>query len=345
MKTIDLHSHVVPRSLIDAMLKMPDRFDAKGRSGNGVKTVERDGAPYFENNGRLSRIDIELYDVDAKLEAMDRMRVDVSALSVAPPTYFYYLPAEAGLHASKLSNDGIAQMVAKKPDRLRGMATLPMQDADAAITELERVVKEYGFKAVELGTSIEGEQLAHPKFRMVLKTIEQLGCFIFAHPYTCTAKGGMEGYELFNTIGFPLDEVIMAAHLMFSGALDELKQLRILVAHGGGYIPYQIGRLDCAHRSRASARINTQTSPRELLQRFYFDALTHDPHSLRLLIDLVGAGHIAVGTDNPFDMGYRDPLGELEKVANLTTREKECVCFRTALSLLGEDNAINAETE
>jgi aminocarboxymuconate-semialdehyde decarboxylase len=336
MKTIDLHTHVVPRTLIDAMLKDPDRFGAKGQSGNGVKTVERDGIPYFENNGRLSAIDLELYDVDAKLEAMDRMRVDVSALSVAPPTYFYYLPPDDGLQASKLSNDGIAQMVAKKPDRLRGMATLPMQNADAAIAELERVVKDYGFKAVELGTSVEGEQLSHQKFRPVLKAIEQLGCFVFVHPYACTAKGGMEGYELFNTIGFPLDEVIMVAHLMFSGALDDLKRLRILIAHGGGYAPYQIGRMDCAHRNRASARVNTPTSPRDLLRRFYFDALTHDPHSLRLLIDQVGADHIAIGTDNPFDMGYQDPLGELEKVPNLTAHERECVCCGTAQALLDE---------
>ena len=342
MKAIDLHTHVVPRALIDAMVRDPDRFGAKGRSGNGVRTVERNGVPYFENNSRLNAIDRELYDVEAKLAAMDRMRIDISALSVAPPTYFYYLPPATGLDAAKLSNDGIAQMVAERPDRLRGMATLPMQDPDAAITELERVVKEYGFKAVELGTSIEGEQLAHPKFRKVLKTVEQLGCFIFVHPYTCTAKGSMEGYELFNTIGFPLDEVIMAAHLMFSGALDELSRLRILIAHGGGYLPYQIGRFECAHRNRAAARVDTQTSPRELLRRFYFDALTHDPHSLRLLIDQVGADHVAIGTDNPFDMGYQDPLAELDKVPNLTAREKRHVRCGTALSLLGESDALSA---
>jgi aminocarboxymuconate-semialdehyde decarboxylase len=336
MKTIDLHTHVVPRTIIDAMLKEPDRFDATGAAGNGVKTVEREGVPYFESNGRLSPIDRELYDVEAKLDAMDRMQIDISALSVAPPTYFYGLSAEGGLYASKLSNDGIAQMVAKNPARLRGMATLPMQDPDAAICELERVVRDYQFKAVELGTSIEREQLAHPKFRPVLRTIEQLGCFIFVHPYACSAKGGMEGYELFNTIGFPLDEVIMVAHLMFSGALDELSRLRILIAHGGGFAPYQIGRFDCAHRNRPSARVNTKTSPRELFRRFFFDALTHDPKSLRLLIDQVGADHVAIGTDNPFDMGYQDPLGELDKVPNLTAEERACVCCGTALSLLGE---------
>jgi aminocarboxymuconate-semialdehyde decarboxylase len=216
------------------------------------------------------------------------------------------------------------------------MATLPMQDPDAAIVELERVVKEHRFKAVELGTSIEGEQLAHPRFRPVLKTIEQLGCFVFAHPYTCSAKGGMEGYEFFNTIGFPLDEVLMVGHLMFSGALDELASLRILIAHGGGYAPYQIGRFDCAHRHRATARADTRSSPRALLRRFYFDALTHDPHSLRLLIDQVGADRVAIGSDNPFDMGYADPLAELERVPSLTAEERQHIRSGTARALLGE---------
>jgi aminocarboxymuconate-semialdehyde decarboxylase len=216
------------------------------------------------------------------------------------------------------------------------MATLPMQDPDAAIVELERVVKTYGFKAVELGTSIEGEQLAHPRFRPVLRTIEQLGCFVFAHPYTCSATGGMQGYDFFNTIGFPLDEVLMVGHLMFSGALDELARLRILIAHGGGYAPYQIGRFDCAHRHRASARASTTTSPRDLLRRFYFDALTHDPKALRYLIDQVGADRIAIGTDNPFDMGYADPLGELARVPGLTASEREQICNGTACALLGE---------
>jgi len=343
MRSIDLHSHVVPPTVIAAIRQEPERFGARGPAFNGVKVAQRDSELYWDNNGRLSLIERELYDVEAKLAAMDRMRIDVSALSVAPPTYFYALSPDAGLRAAQLSNDGIAQMVGKNPARLRGMATLPMQHPDAAIAELERVVKQYGFKAVELGTSIEGEQLAHPRFRPVLRTIEQLGCFVFAHPYRCSATGGMEGYDFFNTIGFPLDEALMVGHLMFSGALDELARLRVLIAHGGGYAPYQIGRFDCAHRHRASARVHTATSPRDLLRRFYFDALTHDPQSLRFLIDRVGADRIALGTDNPFDMGYPDPLAELERVPRLTAAEREQICSGTAHALLGESRDLHGQ--
>jgi aminocarboxymuconate-semialdehyde decarboxylase len=328
MKGIDLHSHVIPPTIIEAIRKEPARF--------GMKIEARDGKLHFERRGKLSEMDLEFYDVDAKLAAMDRMGLDISVLSVAPPVYFYALSAEAGLAAARSNNDGIAQMVAKHPARLRGMATLPMQDVDAAIVELERAVKEHKFKAVELGTSVEGAQLAEPKFRPLLKTIEQLGCFVFAHPYACAAKGGMDDFELFNTIGYPLDTTLMVANLMFSGALDDLKTLRIVLAHGGGYVPYQIGRFERGHRHRPAASAKTSSSPYEMLKRFYFDALTHDPQSTRHLIDRVGADRIVIGTDNPFNMGYEAPLAALEATPDLTADERESICRRTALTLLGE---------
>ena len=336
MKVYDLHTHVIPPNLIDVLLKSPERFGVKDATAHGVRVIERDGVLHLERSARRYEINRELYDIDAKLAAMERMKIDISVLSVAPPVYFYELDAEAGLLASRLSNDGIAQMVAKAPVRLRGMATLPMQDPDAAIVELERVVKEYGFKAVELGTNVRDEQLAERKYRQVLKTIEQLGCFVLAHPITCVAKGGMSGYELFNTIGNPLDETIMFAHLAFTGALDDLKSLRFLIPHGGGYIPYQIGRFDRAHKYRAAAHADSKSRPGELLKRFYFDALTHDPLSARLLIDRAGADHVVLGTDNPFDMGYYDPLAELDAVPRLTPQERALICEGTARALLGE---------
>jgi len=329
MSSIDLHTHVIPPTVVAAMRSDPQRFR--------TKVIERDGELYFERRGNIVEMNREFYDIEAKIAAMDRMRIDISALSVAPPIYFYALAPETGLEAARMSNDGIAQMVAKYPARLRGMATLPMQDPDAAIIELERVVKEHKFRAVEMGTSIEGEQLAAPKFRPVLKTIEQLGCFIFTHPYACAAKGAMDQYEMANTVGYPLDSTLMAAHLMASGALDELKRLRILIPHGGGYLPYQIGRFANAHQYRPAARVHTQTSPYDLLRRFYFDALTHDPRSTRHLINVVGADRVVIGTDNPFNMGYDAPLAALDATPGLTPAEREAVCSGTARALLGED--------
>lgn len=328
MSNIDLHNHVIPLTIIEAIERDPKRF--------GTHIESRDGKRFFNSHGRMTELLAEFYDPEAKIEWMDRKGIDIAGISVGPPVYFYNLPADAGLEAARLNNDGIARMVAKYPARLRGMATLPMQNPDAAITELERVVKEYQFKAVEIATSVEGAPLADPKFRKLLKTIEQLGCFIFAHPYQCLAQGGMDDYYLRNFVGFPLDTTLMIAHLMFSGALDELKKLRILCAHGGGFMPYQIGRFIHGFNVRPEPKQNTKTSPRELFKRFYFDALIHDAQAARYLIDKVGADRVVIGTDHPFDMGPDDPMAAIDAIPGLTANERESVCGRTAKSLLGE---------
>jgi aminocarboxymuconate-semialdehyde decarboxylase len=325
----DLHNHVIPPTVIDAISRNPERF--------GTRIEEKGGKRYFDAHGRMTELLPSFYDVEAKIAWMDRTGLDVAAISVGPPIYFYGLTPERGLEAARLANDGIARMVGKYPSRLRGMAHLPMQDPDAAITELERVVKEYRVKAVELGTSIEGRPLADAKFRKVLKTIEQLGLFIFAHPYQCLAQGWMDDYYLRNFIGFPLDTTMMVAHLMFSGALDDLKKLRILLAHGGGYVPYQIGRFAHGHRVRPEPKVNKPSPPRELFKRFYFDALTHDPQAARHLINMVGADHVVIGTDHPFDMGPDDPVGAVDAIPDLVASEREWVCELTAKGLLGED--------
>ncbi len=324
---IDLHNHMVPPTIVDAIRRNPQRY--------GTKIEHRDGREYFDVHGRPAELQKAFYDADAKIAWMDRVGLDVAGISVAPPIYFYWLSADVGLEAARLANDGIAQLVAQHPDRFHGLAHLPMQDPDAAIVELERVVKEHQFAGVEMGTSIEGVPLASPRFRKVLKTIEQLGCFIFAHPYRCLAEGGMDEYYLRNFVGFPLDTTLMVAHLMFSGALDELKKLRILCAHGGGYVPYQIGRFAHGHRVRPEPKQLTQTSPRDLLRRFYFDALTHDAKAVRHLINMVGADRVVIGTDHPFDMGPEDPVGSIDAVPGLTASEREQVCEKTARSLLG----------
>lgn len=329
MSNIDLHNHVIPETVIQAIKREPEKF--------GTKIVEENGKRYFDNHGHIAELLPEFCDVDAKLEWMNRAKLDIAAISVGPPIFFYNLKPETGLEVARLANDGIAQMVAQHPDRLRGMAHLPMQDPDAAISELERVVREHGFKAVELATSIEGASLADRKFRKVLKTVEQLGCFVFAHPYQCLAHGGMDAYYMHNFVGFPLDTTLMLAHLMFSGAMDELKTLRILCAHGGGFMPYQIGRFIHGFNVRSEPKMNTQTSPEELFKRFYFDSLTHHPQSTRHLIDIAGADHIVIGTDHPFDMGPDDPMAAIDAIPGLTASEREWICTLTAQLLLGED--------
>ena len=325
---IDVHNHVIPLEMLQAIERDPARYQMSLQEKDGKRRIVREGGhtfPVFD----------EFSDPAAKIASMDRRGLDVAFISPAPMVFFYWLDADTALEASRVINDGIASMCAAYPDRLRGMGTLPMQHPDAAIAELERVVKGHGFRSIELGTSVEQEQLADPRFRPVLRRAQELKVFIFAHPYAFTPGCGLESYYLRNLIGNPLQTTIMVANLMFSGALDELRQLKICLAHGGGFIPYQIGRLAHGHKVRKEARELTKSSPYKLLRRFYYDTITHDPHALRYLIDLVGADRVTIGTDAPFDMGDEAPMDTLRRVKRLTASERDRICRRTPLSLVG----------
>jgi len=326
---IDVHNHVIPLEMLQAIERDPARYQMKLEERDGKRRIVREGGhtfPVFE----------EFSDPAAKVASMDRRGLDVAFISPAPMVFFYWLDADTALDASRIINDGIADMAAAYPDRLRGMGTLPLQHPDAAVAELERIVKEHGFRSIELGTSVEQEQLADVRFRPVLRRAQELKVFIFAHPYAFTPECGLENYYLRNLIGNPLQSTIMAANLMYSGALDELKALKICLAHGGGYVPYQIGRFVHGHKVRKETRELTKTSPYKLMRRFYYDTLTHDPQALRYLIDLVGADRVTIGTDAPFDMGDEAPMDTLRAVKRLTAKEREQICCRTALSLAGK---------
>ena len=326
---IDIHSHVIPDRIVAAIAADPGRFRARVEGEGPARKIIHDQGyayPLFDEFRR----------VEAKIDAMDRKGIDISVISPAPPMFYYWADAGLALEVAGLVNDGVADMVGARPERLRGMATVPMQHPDAAIAELERVVRAYGFKAVEIGTSIEGAQLAEERFRPLLRRASELDVFVFAHPYYVGAKSGLENYYLTNLIGNPLDTTVMLANLMFSGRLDELPDLKIVLAHGGGFVPYQIGRLVHGHSVRSETNGISKSSPKDLLKRIYFDSLVFEPQALRYLIDLVGADHVCIGTDAPFDMADNDPKATIDAVPAMTPLERQCVCCGTALRLLRE---------
>jgi len=330
VKRVDVHSHVLPLEMVEAIRKRPRDYQMRVE-GAAEKEL------FIRDDRHTTPVYAEFHDADAKVEGMDRKGIDVSVISVTPVVFFYWLDAEAGLAAARLMNDGIARMVARRPDRLRGMATLPLQDPDAAVAELERVAKEHGFRSVEVGCRVRGELVSEPRYRPVLRRAQELGVFLFAHPYVAGALPPDLGcYYLGNLAGLPFDTALMAAHLMFGGALDELPALNFVLAHGGGHLPYQIGRLAHGHKVRKEARAHTSRTPLEFLRRFYFDALTHDADALRFLVGKVGADRVTIGTDAPFDMAEENPVAMIEALTGLSEREREQILGLNALALLGE---------
>jgi aminocarboxymuconate-semialdehyde decarboxylase len=330
VKRVDVHSHVLPREMLEAIRQRPRDYQMRVE-GAGEKEA------FIRDDKHSTPVFAEFHDADAKVEGMDRRGIDISVISVSPVVFFYWLDADAGMRAARLLNDGIARMVAARPDRLRGMATLPMQDADAAVAELECAVKEHGFRAAELGCRVRGELLSEPRFRPVLRRAQELGVFIFTHPYIAgSVPPDLGCYYLGNLAGLPFDTALMAAHLMFGGALDELPRLNVILAHGGGHLPYQIGRLAHGYEVRKEARANTPNSPISLLKRFYFDALTHDADALRFLVEKAGADRVTIGTDAPYDMGEEDPVAMINALKGLGKRDRDRILGLNALQLLGE---------
>lgn len=327
---IDVHSHVFPREMLDLIRARPHDF--------GMRFAETPaGERLLRDDGHATPLFDEFVDANAKVDGMDRKGLDLSVISPTPMIYFYGLDADRAIAAARVINDGVANMVAQRPDRLRGMATLPMQHADAAIAELERVVKDLGFRAIEVGCLMTAtETLAAPRYRAILRRAQELNAFVFTHPHFTGERCGLEPYYLTNLVGHPLDTVIMAAQLMFSGTLDELPGLNIVLAHGGGYLPYQIGRLAHGYEVRREPHAHGASSPRDLLRRFYFDALTHDDRALAFLIEQVGADRVVLATDAPFDMGEERPLARLDALAGLKSADRERIEGLNALGLLGE---------
>jgi len=321
---IDFHSHVIPETIIAAMRADPERYATR---------IEAEAGKRYLARGKL-RLELlpEFSVAEAKLEAMDRKGIEISVISPGPQVFFYNLKEAEGIEAARLVNDGIAAMVAKNPARLRGMATLPMQHPEAAVAEMERVAREHGFKGIELATAAPAGELADPRYRPILRRAQELKMTIFAHPNTIGTGGRLECFYLTNLIGNPLETTIMVANLMFSGALDELPRLKMLLAHGGGFAPYQVGRFVHGHKVRPETRAHTASSAKDMLKRFYFDTLTHDAQALRYLVELVGAERLVLGTDAPFDMGDENPRGTLSHLSP----EQVAMLRRTALRLLEE---------
>jgi aminocarboxymuconate-semialdehyde decarboxylase len=299
MKIIDAHHHIIPKTVVDLVRNGDPRFQAEIQIRDGKEWI-------VHQQGYAYPLFDKFYDADAKLRDMKTANLDAVVLSPAPPMFYYWLDADKAADISRLVNDGTAEFVAQHKQSFDAMATVPMQDPNLAVKELARVNSEYGISAVEIGTSIEGVNLDDPKFLPFFEAADALGVTLFLHPYYVGDKSGLSRYYFTNLIGNPLDTAIAAGSLIFGGVLDRFTNLKVMLAHGGGYFPYQIGRFNKGYQERKESR-TCKEQPSFYLDRFYFDTLTFYPKSLEFLVDLVGNDHVVLGSDYPFDMGTLQP--------------------------------------
>jgi aminocarboxymuconate-semialdehyde decarboxylase len=303
--TTDIHAHIVPEAFINELAaEVPA----------ARPTIEsRDDGWYFRYpSGRVSGpFPAGMFDVDARIADMDRDGIDVHALSVPPPQFQYGLePVAAAAHA-RLYNDALVDIARTHPERFVVLGTLPMQDVTASIAELERLVSIPEVVGLELATNVAGTNLGHDGFADLWAAIAAAGLAAVLHPSEVAGHDRMHDYYLHNFVGNPTDSTLAAGSLIFSGVLERNAALRIALLHGGGFLPYQIGRFDHGWKVRREAAARIDRAPSEYLDRFWFDTLTHDRASLAFLLQRVGADRLALGSDYPFDMADPDPVGSV----------------------------------
>lgn len=326
---IDMHSHVIPMGLLDRIRRGDPDLEAMIKEEHGVSfVVHHQGYSYPLLPGFVDN------EVEARLQAMDRAGIDLAVVSVAPPLFYYWLPAELSLSIAQAVNDAIAQLVQKCPHRLLGMATVPLQDPRAAAMELERAKIKLGLRGVHIGANVEGKQLDDRVFRAFFEKAAQLKMPIFLHPYYIGNKAGLEKYYLTNLLGNPIETTIAACHLIFGGILADFPDLKICLAHGGGFLPYQIGRLRHGHRVRPEPKSAGLEVFSTFEEQIYFDTLLFDDRALRFLLDSVGASKVMLGTDYPFDMGERNPVARIRRLG-LSRWEEKLVLAENARKFFG----------
>lgn len=284
------------------------------------------------NRAQFAAIGRTLNTIDTRLADMDRLGIDVQALSPSPGQYFYYTDAETGLAAAQAVNEGMAAAVAAHPDRFVGMGTVPLQDPRLAVEEMRRCVKDLDLRGIEISSNVNGVDLHDERFRPFWAAAEELGVLVFLHPLGFTHAQRMSEYYFNNLIGNPLESTLAVGHLIFGGVLDAYPGLKICVAHGGGYIPGYWGRIDHGWRARGDCSEHCRHEPSSYLRKLWFDTLVFDRDQLDSLVRTHGADRLCLGSDYPFDMSEPDPVGFHDRLDE-ATRAK--VLGLNAAELLG----------
>jgi aminocarboxymuconate-semialdehyde decarboxylase len=312
---IDLHAHFVPRTFLETIEREGAPYGASVRRDKDP-TMMVGGRPY----GPITR---HYHETKARIAEMDKARVDMQVLSLCPPMVYWADPA-LGVPLAQSFNDELLAAVAARPDRLAGLATVPMQDVAAATAELERAVG-LGLRGVAIGSNVNGKDLDHPDFLPFFARAEALRALVFIHPLDVLGVERIRSYYLHNGLGNPFDTAVAAARLTMGGVLDRFPRLQVCLAHAGGALPYLVGRLDRVYKVRGEAREKARRKPSSYLRRFHYDTVSHSELALRYLVDLVGSDRVVVGSDYRFDMGCMDPVRTLTAVRELPRKDRAAI--------------------
>jgi aminocarboxymuconate-semialdehyde decarboxylase len=281
----------------------------------------------------------ELVDMPTRLPDMDRMVVDVAALSCSPSQFYYGVDASLGAESCQIVNDGLAAKMKEGPGRHIGLGTVPLQDTDLAIKELKRCINELGFRGLQIGARVsEDEELSAPRLDPFWAAVQELDVPMLIHP-SSFASARLAPHHFLNIIGNPLDTTVGVHHLIFDGVLERYPDLKFVLSHGGAFASHYFARMDHAYGARPDCRDTIHRKPSFYLRKFYFDTLVFSVEQLDFLIKTFGVDHVLIGTDYPFDMGEYDPVEHVYQAHELSEADREKICGLNALGLLKRDAA------
>jgi aminocarboxymuconate-semialdehyde decarboxylase len=243
-----------------------------------------------------------------RLKDMDETGVTLQVLSTIPVLFNYWAKAADGLETSRFFNDHIAECVSREPGRFIGIGTVPLQDIDLAIQEMERCVKELKMPGLEIGSNVNGKNLSEQEFFPFYNAAEKLGCALFVHPWEMMGEKEMQQYWLPWLVGMPAETSRAICSMIFGGVFEQFPKLRVAFAHGGGSFPFTIGRIKHGFDVRPDlVAIDNNSDPKKYLGKFWFDSLVHDEDALQYLLKLAGDEKICLGSDYPFPLGEHHP--------------------------------------
>ena len=314
VKTIDVHAHCLFHEAEKLM-----------GNDNAAFTATVKGAPQA------------FITLDERLKAMDAMAVDMEVLSVNP--FWYRKERDLAAEIVRINNEKLAELCASKPDRFAAFASVALQFPDLAVEQLENAMKKQGLRGVAIGGSVAGEDFSDPKFHPVWAKAEELGAVLFIHPQAIPelAKRLKGNGWLTNAVGLPTETSIALSHLIFEGTLDRFPGLKIISAHGGGFLPSYADRSDHAcfvNPSACDPNITLKKKPTEYLKQLYFDSLIFSPEALRHLAAQVGVGQIILGSDHPYPWQDR-PVDHIMATTSLSDDEKVAILGGNAARVFG----------
>jgi len=330
--TIDIHSHV---SVPAAAAIVEPHLDFSTIPLAFFSTPDTKKVNAQQDVDRRTRISGQDNGLSERLRDLDDMGIDIQLVMPPPAQCYYTVPIDISVKATRIVNDGIAEYVARTPDRFIGLSSVPMPDGKEAAAELERAMRSLGMKGAQVLTNVAGRELSDPQFAPFWAKAEELGALVVIHPNGFTEGQRLTRFYFNNVIGNPFETALALHYLIFDGVLERHPNLKLLAVHGGGYLGAYSGRIDHAWGARPDCRVGLRHRPTHYLKKVFVDSVVFTPHQLASLVEVFGADHVLMGTDYPFDMAESDPLGHLASVEAFDSKTVEAIAGGNARKALG----------